>query len=163
MRIILKNKDTLLYDEFKFKCSIGKSGITSKKTEGDKKTPRGIYSLGSVFYRKDKIKNLETKLNKVVITKEMGWCDDPNNHKYNQLVIIKEKIKCEKLFRKDSKYDILIPIKFNSHKIKKGKGSAIFLHLTNNYNKTLGCISLKKKDMIILLKVIDKKTKFQIN
>ena len=162
MRIIVKNKDTLLYDEFKFKCSIGKKGVTSKKVEGDKKTPKGIYSLGSVFYRKDKVKYFKTKLNKVIIKKNMGWCDDPNEKDYNKLVFLKKKIKCEKLYRKDKKYDILIPIKFNSIKPKKNKGSAIFIHLTTDYRKTLGCIALKKKDMIILLKLLSKKTKIQI-
>ena len=53
MQIILKNKDTLLFDEFKFKCSIGKKGVTSNKREGDLKTPKGVYSLGSLFFRKD--------------------------------------------------------------------------------------------------------------
>ena len=62
MRIILKNKETLLYDDFKFRCSIGKNGTTSNKIEGDKKTPKGIFSLGPVFYREDRIKNLVTKL-----------------------------------------------------------------------------------------------------
>ena len=37
MIILLKNKQTLQIDEFKFKCSIGKNGISSKKKEGDKK------------------------------------------------------------------------------------------------------------------------------
>jgi L,D-peptidoglycan transpeptidase YkuD (ErfK/YbiS/YcfS/YnhG family) len=45
---------------------------------------------------------------------------------------------------------------------KKNKGSAIFLHLTNNYKKTLGCVALKKKDMFILLKIINSKTKIKI-
>ena len=31
MKIIIIKKDTLLYDEFKFKCSIGKNGKTQKK------------------------------------------------------------------------------------------------------------------------------------
>ena len=62
MQIIVKNKNTLLYDEFKFKCSVGKNGITYNKREGDKKTPKGIYHLGPVFYRKDRISKLKTKL-----------------------------------------------------------------------------------------------------
>ena len=64
MRIILKNKETLLYDDFKFKCCIGKNGTTSNKIEGDKKTPKGVFALGPVFYRKDRIKNLVKKLKK---------------------------------------------------------------------------------------------------
>ena len=37
--IKLKNKEHLIIDEFKFKCSIGKKGLKSKKTEGDNCTP----------------------------------------------------------------------------------------------------------------------------
>ena len=43
--ITLKNKDTLIFDDFSFKCSVGKNGLTSNKFEGDKKTPYGTYFL----------------------------------------------------------------------------------------------------------------------
>ena len=43
----------------------------------------------------------------------MGWCNDPLNKKYNSLIKINEKIKHEKLYRKDNKYDILIVIDYN--------------------------------------------------
>tara|TARA_B110000444_G_C18556526_1_gene462760 strand:+ start:221 stop:712 length:492 start_codon:yes stop_codon:yes gene_type:complete len=162
MQIILKNKDTLLFDEFKFKCSIGKKGITSNKIEGDLKTPRGIYSLGSLFYRKDKFPNLETKLKKISINKTMGWCDDVNSKYYNKLININNKIKHEKMFRKDQIYNLVIPINYNTKNPIKDKGSAIFIHITKNYEKTKGCISLKKKDLLILLKLINKRTIIKI-
>ena len=162
MQIIVLNKDTLLYDEFKFKCSVGKNGLTSNKIEGDKQTPTGTYGLGPVYYRKDKLFEPLTKLKKIQIKKNMGWCDDINSKFYNKLIKSKKNIGHEKLFRKDGIYDILIPIKFNTIKPKKNKGSAIFLHLTNNYKKTLGCIALKKKDMLILLKLINSNTKIKI-
>ena len=162
MRIILKNKETLLYDNFKFKCCIGKKGTTSNKIEGDKKTPKGIFSLGPLYYRKDRTNNPITKLKKIEIKKFMGWCDDSKNRNYNKPIIINNKTKCEKLFRKKNNYDLLIPIKYNFMKPKKNKGSAIFLHLTNNFKRTLGCIALKKNDMLILLKLIKKRTKIQI-
>ena len=162
MRIILKNKETLLYDDFKFRCCIGKNGSTSNKIEGDKKTPKGIFYLGPVFYRKDRIKNLVTKLKKKKINRLMGWCDDVKNQKYNKLIKINKKIKHEKLFQKKKNYDLIIPIKYNTIKTKKNKGSAIFIHLTENYKKTAGCIALKKNDLLILLKLINKNTKIQI-
>ena len=162
MQIVLKNKNTLLFDEFKFKCSIGKNGSTSNKVEGDKKTPKGVYSLGPLFYRKDKFKNPETKIKKIPIKKSMGWCDDVNSKKYNRLIEINKKMKHEKLFRKSSIYDLLIPINYNSKKPKRKKGSAIFIHLTNNYKKTLGCIALKKNDLLTLLKLINTNTKITI-
>ena len=162
MRIILKNKETLLYDDFKFKCCIGKNGTTSNKIEGDKKTPKGIFSLGPVFYRKDRVKNLVTKLRKREINKLMGWCDDVKSKNYNKLIKVNNKTGHEKLFQKKTNYDVLIPIKYNTKKPKKNKGSAIFIHLTKNYKETLGCIALRKNDLLILLKLINKKTRIQI-
>ena len=95
----------------------------------------------------------------------MGWCDDPKSKFYNKLIKTRENLSMsyEKLFRKDSKYDYLILIKYNYKKIKKNKGSAIFLHLTKNYAPTKGCIALQKKDFLILCKLINKKTKIKIN
>jgi len=162
MKIIVKNKDTLLFDEFKFKCSIGKRGITSKKIEGDKKTPKGTYALGPLYIRKDRISKIQTKLKKIQIKKNYGWCDDTKSKFYNRQIRLNKKIKCEKLFLKNKNYDLLVPIKYNTFKPVKNKGSAIFLHLTRNYKKTFGCIAIKEKDMIILLKLINKKTKIKI-
>jgi len=82
---------------------------------------------------------------------------------YNKKIVNKKNIKHEKLFRKDYKYDLLIVISYNRKKIIKNKGSAIFLHLTKDYKPTAGCIALKKKDFLILLKLINKKTKIFIN
>ena len=56
MIIYLKNKHTLKVDNFLFKCSIGKNGISSNKIEGDNKTPKGFFELGNLYYRKDRIK-----------------------------------------------------------------------------------------------------------
>ncbi len=162
MKIIIKNKHTLLVDEFKFKCSIGKNGITSNKKEGDKKTPKGTFLLGPLYFRKDRFSKISTKLKKIKIKKNMGWCDDIYSEYYNKLIKINNSVKHEKLFRKDNTYDLLIPILYNTKNIRKKKGSAIFIHLTKNYKKTLGCISIKKKDMLILLKIINRKTKIKI-
>ena len=164
MTIILKNKETLKYDDFFLKCCIGKNGLTKTKFEGDKKTPKGIFSLGNLYFRKDRNSKPKTKLKCIPINKEMGWCDDPKNKKYyNKLINVNKKIRHEKLFRKDSKYDFLIPINYNTKQTRLGKGSAIFIHLTNDYKPTLGCISLKKKDFLILLKLIDKRTKIKLS
>ena len=93
----------------------------------------------------------------------MGWCNDINDHKnYNKLVNKKKIKKSEKLFRKDYKYNYIIPINHNYSKRILGKGSAIFIHLTKNYKPTSGCIALNEKDLKILLKLINKKTKIKI-
>ena len=164
MIIILKNKESLICGDFEFKCCIGKNGKIKNKKEGDKKTPKGIFSLGNLFYRSDRKKKPETKLNCITIKQEMGWCDDPESRKYNKLVKIKKKTKYshEKLYRKSSEYDYFIPVNYNSAKPLAGKGSAIFIHLTKNYKKTLGCIGIIEKDFMILVKLINKKSKIKI-
>tara|TARA_Y100000996_G_scaffold339043_1_gene275905 strand:+ start:247 stop:735 length:489 start_codon:yes stop_codon:yes gene_type:complete len=162
MTIILKNKETLIFGDFSFKCCLGKKGITNNKIEGDKKTPSGLFSLGNVYYRKDRNSKPITRIKTISISKKMGWCDDADSKKYNKLIKTSLKIRHEKLFRKDYKYDYLIPINYNTKNIIAGKGSAIFIHLTKNYSPTAGCIGIKKKDMLILLKIINKKTKIKI-
>ena len=139
-----------------------KKWINQKKIEGDNKTPKGLYALGPLYYRKDRFPKPLTKLKKIEINKNFGWCDDVKSKFYNKLIKTNKKVRHEKLYRNDKKYDFIIPIEYNSKKPKKNKGSAIFLHLTNNYKKTQGCIAVNKKDMLILLKLISKKTKIKI-
>ena len=162
MLLRLKNKGYLIVDEFKFKCSIGKKGLKSKKKEGDHCTPIGVFKIGKVYYRPDRVKKPDTILKTKTITKNMGWCDDPYNKNYNKEIFLSKKNKGEILFRKDNTYDILIVIEYNTIKIKPFIGSAIFIHLTKNYSPTKGCIALKKNDLLILLKIINKKSKIKI-
>ncbi len=162
MLIKLKNKDTLIFDEFKFKCSIGKNGLKKNKIEGDKSTPKGIFSLGKLYYRSDRVPKPETNLTTKNITKNIGWCDIPNNKYYNQEVTSLRNVNKENFFRKDSKYNYLIVINYNKNKIKN-KGSAIFIHLTQDYKPTNGCIAMNENDFLILVKLINKKTHIKLN
>ena len=162
MIIKLKNKDKLIVSSFVFKCSIGKNGLKKNKIEGDKSTPLGTFQLGDLYWRPDRVKKPETSLKCIPITKNMKWCNDENSKFYNKEFTKNIDIKHEKLFRKDYKYNYFILIKYNYKKVIKGKGSAIFIHLTKNYKKTDGCIALKEKDFLILAKIINKKDKIKI-
>ena len=162
MNIIIKNH-SLLYKGYKLKCSIGKLGITNSKKEGDLTTPKGIFRLGPLYYRKDRIKLPKYKIKKRVIKKNMGWCDDVNSKKYNQEISFPFKYQAEKLYRKNNIYDVFINIKYNHSPTIKGKGSAIFLHLSSKrYKPTHGCIGIMKKDFLKILPLIDRKTKILI-
>ena len=163
MVILIKNKQTLQIDQFKFKCCIGKHGSTRNKKEGDKKTPRGTFQIENLYFRKDRKERPITLLKCIEIKKEMGWCDDVYfPKKYNKLIKINKKIKHEKLRRKDYKYDFIIPIMYNFKKPIIGLGSCIFIHLTKNYKPTAGCVALKEKDFLIMLKIIKKNSKIKI-
>jgi L,D-peptidoglycan transpeptidase YkuD (ErfK/YbiS/YcfS/YnhG family) len=161
MIIHVPNKNTLIIDEFKFRCCIGKKGLNSNKKEGDYSTPKGLFNLKTLYFRKDRIDIPKCKIDKKVIKKNMAWCDDSKHKKYNEEIKTSNRNLKENLYRKDHKYDYIISISHNKRKIS-GKGSAVFIHLTENYKPTTGCIALNKKDFEILLKLIDKKTKIKI-
>ena len=162
MNIKLKNK-FLYFDKYRIKCSIGKRGITSKKKEGDHKTPSGEFTLKSIFYRKDRIKKIKSKLNKIAIKNNMGWCDDPNSKYYNKKINFPFSFSAEKLWLKDNIYDLIIVINYNLKPVIKNKGSAIFMHISKkNYKPTKGCIAITKNNLILLISKINKRTKIKI-
>ena len=161
MIIHVKNKNTLIIDDFKMKCCVGENGLNSNKKEGDYSTPKGLFYLRKLYFRKDRVGIPTTKISKKVIKKNMAWCDDPKHKKYNQETKVYNKRIKENLFRKDHKYDYIISISHNEKKIPNN-GSAIFIHLTDRYKLTSGCIALKKNDFEVLLKLINKKTRIKI-
>ena len=162
MNIELKN-NFLYFQKYKLRCSIGKRGISIKKREGDKKTPKGEFRFKYILYRKDRIFKLKTKLKKIAINKKMGWCDDPNSNHYNKIINYPSKFSAEKLWRKENIYDIIIIIDYNLNPIIKNKGSAIFLHIAKKkYQPTNGCVAVNKKNIRLITSTINKKTKLKI-
>ena len=161
--IIVKKSGYLKYKKFKFRCALGKGGIKQKEREGDFITPKGKFKLIKIYYRSDRVKKINSKLKTIKIKKNMGWCDDVSSNYYNKQIKISKKIGHEKLHRKDNLYDIIIVLNYNLNPIIKGKGSAIFLHVAKkNYNKTQGCIALKKNELLHLVSKIKKNTQIRI-
>ena len=162
--IIINESGYLEYKNLKFKCALGKAGIGKKKQEGDNVTPTGTFKIVKIYYRSDRVKKISSKFRLIEITKNMGWCDDPNSKNYNRLIKLPTQYKHEKLHRKDNIYDLVIVLDYNMNPIIKNKGSAIFIHIAKkNYKKTAGCIALKKDHLIKLIKKIEKNTKVIIN
>ena len=162
MLIKIKKNGALIFKKFRFKCVLGKFGIKKNKKEGDKATPKGIFSLGKFYYRADRINKIDSCLKSKIIKKNMGWCNNPNNLNYNKEFNIRSKKKGEKLFRKDHKYDAFIQINYNTNPVIPYKGSAIFLHLTRNYKPTSGCIAININDFLVLIKNIKPTDKVKI-
>ena len=126
-------------------------------------TPKGTFKIKEIFYRKDRVQNLITRLKKTVIRKNMGWCDDPKSKKYNKLIYFPFKHSAEKLYRSENIYDIILVLNFNMNPVKKNKGSAIFIHVAKkNFQPTQGCIALNKSELIKLVKSIKKNTAVKI-
>jgi L,D-peptidoglycan transpeptidase YkuD (ErfK/YbiS/YcfS/YnhG family) len=162
--IIINKSGYLEYKNLKFRCSLGEAGIGKKEKEGDKITPKGNFKILKIYYRKDRIKKITSKFKLIKITRNMGWCDDPTSKKYNQLIQLPTNYSYEKLFRKENIYDLIIVLNYNIKPTIKNKGSAIFIHVASkNFNKTAGCIALKKSDLRKLIKVINKNVQIIIN
>ncbi len=174
IRLIGKDRTRLIFKNKALKCQIGENGKVPfyKKKEGDLSTPRGLWNLGKVFFRQDRIKYLKTNKtlrNKISkISENCVWSDDINNFNYNKYVktnSIKRKLffNHERLYREDNAYDIFIVINFNIKPIIRGKGSAIFLHCSfNDLRSTKGCIAINKKDFLYLCRNLNSKSKIQI-
>ena len=162
--IIINKSGYLKYKDLKFKCALGKAGIGKKKIEGDNITPKGDFRIVKIYYRKDRLKKLSSKFTLIEITKSMGWCDDPKSSKYNQPIRLPTKYGHEILYRRDNIYDLILVLNYNMKPVIKNKGSAIFIHIAKkNYKKTLGCVALKKNDLIKILQIIKRKTKIKIS
>ena len=99
------NNNYLTYGNYNVKCAVGKRGINLKKREGDLITPKGIFKIKAIYYRKDRVKELKTKIKKIIITKDIGWCDDPKSKYYNKQIKYPFKYKTERLYRADNIYD----------------------------------------------------------
>ena len=160
---ILINKNYLTYNNYKVKCALGKRGIGNKRREGDFITPKGNFKIKYILYRKDRIKRIQSKMKKIIIKKNLGWCDDPLSKDYNKLIKIPSEYNYEKLYKKDNGYDIILVLNYNMNPVVKNKGSAIFIHVTKtNYKKTEGCVAIKKVHLLKIIKELKKNIKIKI-
>ena len=160
--ITVYQKGELHFQNKIYKCVIGKAGIKKNKIEGDNGTPVGIYSLGPLYYRSDRITNLKTSFHPIPIEKDMYWSDYPQSKYYNKLIRFKD-ISYESLYKIDHTYDIVLVINYNINPIIKGKGSAIFLHLAKrDFSPTAGCIAMKKACLFEILEKLNIKDKIKI-
>ena len=161
--ILVNQNNFLTYNNKIYKCSLGLNGLNKTKKEGDKSTPIGIFSLGNLFVRTDRIKNLKTNFYYISIEKTMAWSDDPNSKDYNKLIKVNSDHR-EIMFRNDHIYDLILVINYNIHPIIPYKGSAIFIHISkDNYSATQGCIALNQDDFIEILINLKPSDKIRIN
>lgn len=107
---------------FETEAFIEKNGVTTKKIEGDGKTPRGIFELGLVFGTHSR-KNIELSKNiqYIKINKNLYWIDDIDSKYYNQLIdvtkVVKDWKSAEHLTEYTKQYEYAIEIKANSKNI----------------------------------------------
>ena len=144
-------------------CALGRSGTTHFKREGDGATPAGRFRLLGCFYRADKGRRPLSRLPTAAIRPADGWCDDPNDRRYNQPVRLPYPARHERLWRDDHLYDVVVDIACNRGPAIKGRGSAIFLHLARpDLAPTEGCVAVPPRMVARLLRKIGPNTRIEI-
>ena len=148
---------------FSSACVVGRSGIVTRKREGDGASPRGNFHLRQVFYRPDRLPPPVTALPVQAIARDDGWCDAPTHPRYNQRVSLPLMGSHEKLWRSDGVYDIIVALSHNESPVVSGLGSAVFLHLTSNdLGPTAGCVAVTRPVMLRILAMADRETALAI-
>jgi L,D-peptidoglycan transpeptidase YkuD (ErfK/YbiS/YcfS/YnhG family) len=152
-RIEVNSSGVLTFMGITYTCAVGRGGVAANKREGDGTTPIGEFSLRRVFYRSDRLDRPQTGLPVRGLRKEDGWCDDPGDEHYNQLVTLPYAARSELMWREDNLYDIITVIGFNDLPPVYGRGSAIFLHVAaTDFSPTEGCLALAMNDLLAVLR-----------
>jgi L,D-peptidoglycan transpeptidase YkuD (ErfK/YbiS/YcfS/YnhG family) len=152
-----------------YTCTLGKTGVipAAQKTEGDGKTPLGIFPLRQLLYRADRIPKPATGLPLEILAPETGWCEDSTHADYNKKIILSSSCPHpamhDRMTREDHLYDYVVVIGYNDAPVAPGKGSAIFMHLARpDFTPTRGCVGLRVEDMLEVLRHCDSSSKIEI-
>lgn len=144
-------------------CALGRNGVTDDKKEGDGCTPVGSFPLRRAFYRADRVAKPTTVLEINATLPNFGWCDDTESDSYNTFVDLPFPFSHEDLWLQSSYYDIMAVIGYNDDPVVVGAGSAIFFHVTPDYNGTAGCVAISQDDIAWVLSNINTDTLIEIS
>ena len=140
------------YGHWRLPCTIGPSGVLSRKREGDGATPFGLFPIRKVLFRPDRLRRPRTGLPLAALRPDDGWCDETGDRNYNCKVALPYAASAEPLWRADDLYDIVVVLGFNDAPRSQGAGSAIFMHVARpDMGPTSGCLALRQGDLLKLL------------
>ena len=126
----------------RYRCALGRGGISTAKREGDGATPAGSWPLRRLLYRSDRLVAPAGKLPAAVLSSDDGWCDDPDDAAYNCQVMLPHAGRC----------DVIVVLGYNDDPPVPGLGSAIFFHVARpDYGPTEGCVALARDDLLAVL------------
>lgn len=132
--------------------ALGRGGILASKFEGDGATPRGRFRLLRLWWRADRSPRPRTQLPVRAIRPDDGWCEDPNDRRYNRPIRLAEGAPGDRLRRDDHLYDFIVEIDHNTRPRVRNRGSAVFIHVARpGFAPTAGCMAMKAADLVRLL------------
>ncbi len=138
--------------DLRFPCSLGRSGRSHLKREGDGATPVGAWLLRRVFYRVGRLLPPRSLVTPRPIRRDDGWCEAVGDRNYNRPVRMPYAGSHETMARADGLYDIVVELSHNERPRVQGLGSAVFFHLRrDDGGPTAGCIAVSLRDMLLIL------------
>jgi L,D-peptidoglycan transpeptidase YkuD (ErfK/YbiS/YcfS/YnhG family) len=146
-------------------CALGAGGIVRDKREGDGGSPCGRFRLRGGAYRPDRLGvRPRTALPLRATRPGDGWCDDRRDRRYNRPIPLPAPgVSAEAMWRDDGLYDVVIDLDYNRAPIRKGRGSAIFMHIARDgYRPTEGCVALARADLLRLIRRLGPRTHLRI-
>jgi L,D-peptidoglycan transpeptidase YkuD (ErfK/YbiS/YcfS/YnhG family) len=143
-----------------FSCALGRGGISAGKREGDGATPLGSMRILSGYFRNDHFSGgRKTRLAMAPISRDLGWCEVPDDRNYNRPVRIPYGASHERMRRADRLYDACLVLDWNISPRRRGRGSAIFFHLARpGFTPTQGCVAVTARTMARLLPLLSDRT-----
>lgn len=157
------SRGQLIFDQRAMHCSLGRSGISAFKREGDGRTPIIMTRPCYGFYRPDRENRPISQVPFFPLSPDLGWCDAPGHPSYNQPVRTPFDASHESMWREDALYDLVIVLDINISERVKGRGSALFMHVARDeYRPTEGCIALGKRDLRRLISYLTPKSSIRI-
>ena len=151
----VSSEGRLTWQAVSCRCALGRSGVRANKREGDGATPAGILPFRRVLYRADRLDRPATRLPVQPLREDDGWCDAPEDSRYNQRVRLPYGARHERLWREDHLYDVLVVLGYNDAPVVPGRGSAVFLHVAQpDFAPTEGCVALALPDLVALLRAL---------
>ena len=139
----------------RFRCALGRGGLSWRKREGDGTTPRGRWPIDEIRLRSDRRpvawRGCQT-ISVLPIRLADGWCDAPADRNYNRPIRHPYDASAENLWRDDELYDVVGVLAHNRRPRIRGHGSAVFFHLRDpDGGPTAGCIAVSERDMRVIL------------
>lgn len=145
-------------------CALGRSGPVRHKREGDGGTPIGRFRILGGYLRADRLPARPgNRLPMRLITRDLGWCDDPRDRAYNRPIALPARAGHERMWRDDPLYDLVFDLSYNRRPAVPGRGSAIFLHSARpNFTPTEGCVAVSRAAIVRLGRLIGPRTILEV-
>jgi L,D-peptidoglycan transpeptidase YkuD (ErfK/YbiS/YcfS/YnhG family) len=145
-----------------YPCTIGRTGVSAEKREGDQATPNGTHHIAQMFYRPDRVPK-PTPWALPIGPRDL-WSDDVTDSNYNHHVRAPHGFSHENMRRSDPLYDLILTTDWNWPRATPGLGSAIFLHQWRRPGfPTEGCIAFRRDHLWTIAQQVVPGTKIIIN